>query len=52
MRPGIYEIRLRAVDRAGTARARTRAVSVRVRYVELSRERIEVVAGERFSVRV
>ena len=36
----------------GTARSRTRAVPVRVRYVELSRERIEVGAGKRFSVRV
>ena len=31
---------------------RTRAVPVLVRFVELSRERIEVVAGKRFSVRV
>ena len=31
---------------------RTRAVPVRVRFVELSRERVEVVAGKRFSVRV
>ena len=52
VRPGTYEIRLRAVDRAGNRSARTRAVPVRVRYVELSRERIEVAAGKRFSVRV
>jgi hypothetical protein len=52
VRPGTYEIRLRAVDRAGNRSARTRAVPVRVRYVELSRDRIEVVAGKRFSVRV
>jgi hypothetical protein len=51
VRPGTYEIRLRAVDRAGNRSARTRAVPVRVRYVELARERIEVVAGKRFSVR-
>ncbi len=50
--PGLYEIRLRAVDRAGNRSMRTRAVPVRVRFVELSRERIEVVAGKRFSVRV
>jgi len=50
--PGTYEIRLRAVDRAGNRSARTRAVPVRVRYVELSRSRIEVDAGKRFSVRV
>lgn len=52
VRPGTYEIRLRAVDRAGNRSARTRAVPVRVRYVELSRARMEVVAGKRFSVRV
>jgi hypothetical protein len=52
VRPGIYEIRLRAVDRAGNRSRRTRAFPVRVRYVELSRDRIEVTAGKRFSVRV
>jgi hypothetical protein len=52
VRPGLYEIRLRAVDRAGNRSVRTRAVPVRVRFVELSRERIEVGAGQRFSVRV
>lgn len=52
VRPGVYEIRLRAVDRAGNRSVRTRAVPVRVRFVELSRERIEVGAGKRFSVRV
>lgn len=52
VRPGIYEIRLRAVDRAGNRSLRTRAVPVRVRFVELSRNRIEVGAGKRFSVRV
>ncbi len=52
VRPGIYEIRLRAVDRAGNRSMRTRAVPVRVRFVELSRDRIKVVVGKRFSVRV
>jgi hypothetical protein len=50
--PGLYEIRLRATDRAGNRSMRTRAVPVRVRFVALSRDRIEVVAGKRFSVRV
>jgi FlgD Ig-like domain len=50
--PGTYEIRLRAVDRAGNRSMRTRAVPVRVRFVQLSREKIEAVAGKRFSVRV
>jgi hypothetical protein len=52
VRPGIYELRLRAVDRAGNRSRSTRAVPVRVRYVALARERIEVEAGKRFSVRV
>jgi len=51
-RPGVYEIRLRAIDRAGNRSTRTRAVAVRVRFVELSRDRIEVEAGRRFSVGV
>ena len=50
--PGLYELRLRSIDRAGNRSPRTRAVIVRVRYVQLSRERIEVVAGRRLSVRV
>jgi hypothetical protein len=52
VRPGTHEIRLRAVDRAGNRSVRTRAVPVRVRFVELSRDRIEVGVGKRFSVRV
>lgn len=52
VRPGVYELRLRAIDRAGNRSRRTRAVAVRVRFVALSRERIEVEAGRRFSVRV
>ena len=51
-RPGTYEIRLRAVDQAGNTSMRTRAVYVRVRYVELTRRRIEAAAGRRFRVRV
>jgi hypothetical protein len=50
--PGTYELRLRAVDRAGNRSPRTEAVPVRVRFIELSRERIEVVAGRRVKVRV
>lgn len=52
VRPGTYEIRLRAFDQAGNRSRRTRAVVVRVRYVELARDRVEVVAGRRFGVRV
>jgi len=50
--PGAYEIRLRAVDRAGNRSMRTRAVVVQLRFVALSRDHIEVAAGKRFSVRV
>lgn len=52
VRPGTYELRLRGVDRAKNLSSRTRAVEVRVRYVELVRDRIEVAAGRRFAVRV
>jgi FlgD Ig-like domain len=52
VRPRTYEIRLRAFDRAGNRSSTRRVVPVVVRYVELARERIEVVAGRRFSVRV
>ena len=52
VRPGTYEIRLRALDRAGNRSARTRAVKVRVRYVELARDRIEAAPGRPFAVGV
>lgn len=50
--PGTYGLRLRAADEAGNRSHRTRAVAVRVRFVELSRDSVEVPAGRRFSVRV
>jgi len=52
VRPGIYEIRLRAFDRAGNRSARTRAVPVRVRYIEFTQDRVDAVAGRRFSIGV
>ena len=52
VRPGTYEIRLRAFDRAGNRSSSRRIIPVVTRYIELARERIEVVAGRRFSVRV
>jgi hypothetical protein len=52
VRPGTYEIQLRAVDRAGNRSLSTRPIVIRVRFVELSRDRITVEAGRRFSVRV
>ncbi len=52
VRPGTYEIRLRAFDRAGNRSARTRAVPVRVRYVAFARDTVEAVAGRRFGIGV
>ena len=52
VRPGMYELRLRARDHAGNRGSTRRVVPVLVRFVTLSRERIEVEAGTRFSVRV
>jgi hypothetical protein len=51
-RPGTYELRLRTADEAGNQSHRTRAVAVRVRFVEISRDSVEVGASRRFSVRV
>jgi hypothetical protein len=48
----VYELRLRAADRAGNRGSTRRVVPVLVRFVTLSRERVEVEAGRRFSVRV
>jgi hypothetical protein len=52
VRAGKYGIRLRAFDRAGNRSSTKGVVSVVVRYVQLSRVRVEVVAARRFSVRV
>ena len=51
-RPGTYEIRLRAVDQAGNRSPRTRAVRVRVRYIEFVRDTANAVAGKRFGIGV
>jgi hypothetical protein len=52
VKPDLHEIRLRAFDRAGNRASSRRRITVRVRYVALARDRLEVVAGRRFSVRV
>ncbi len=52
VRPGTYELRLRAFDRAGNRSARTRAVTVLVRYVELVPDEVQAVAGRSFSAAV
>jgi hypothetical protein len=45
-------VRPRAFDQAGNRSRRTRAVSIRVRFIELRREKVRAVAGRRFSIRV
>jgi FlgD Ig-like domain len=52
VRPGTYEIRLRAFDRAGNRSSSRRVVPVVVRYIELARDHVEVVAGRRFGIGV
>jgi hypothetical protein len=52
VRPGIYEIRLRAIDRAGNRASSRRRVRVLVRFVALTRERVEVEPGQRFALGV
>ncbi|MDQ3086467.1 MAG: hypothetical protein M3Q67_06685, partial [Actinomycetota bacterium] len=41
-----------AFDRAGNRSSSRRIIPVVARYIELTRDRIEVIAGRRFSVRV
>ena len=52
VRTGTYVLRLAAQDPAGNDSIPVRAGTVRVRYVELARPRIEAKAGTRFGVRV
>jgi hypothetical protein len=52
VRPGEYEIRVRAFDFAGNRSARSRAITVRVRYVELARDTVEALPGRRFGIGV
>ena len=52
VRPGSYDIRLRAIDQAGNRSLVTREIPVRVRYVELAREHVAAVAGKRFKIGV
>lgn len=49
---GTYELRLRAFDRAGNRSKSTRAVPVRVQYIQFRKDRVRAVAGKRFSIRV
>ena len=50
--PGIHRLRLAAADRAGNVSTPGKPLVVLVRYVALSRARIDVTAGTRFGVRV
>ena len=49
---GTYVARLAALDPAGNVGARSKPISIVIRYVDLGRDRISVVAGARFGVRV
>lgn len=51
-RPGVYEIRLRAFDQAGNRASSRRQVRVLVRFIALTRDRVEVDAGARFAIGV
>ena len=52
LRAGPHRLRLRALDLAGNLSNPTRAVVVRIRYIELQRHLIHVKSGARFRVRV
>lgn len=52
LRPGTYPLQLVAFDPAGNRTERTAAVPVTIRYVALGRKRINVLAGNRFALRV
>lgn len=49
---GAYRLTLRAQDRAGNVSDPTRAVIVRIRFIEVPRKVVRVSAGQRFAFRV
>ena len=51
-KPGVYRLRLRAIDEAGNRGPATRPFIVRIRYIELSRHVIRTRAGGRITVPV
>jgi hypothetical protein len=51
-RPGVYRLRLGAIDEAGNAGPRTPVFTVRIRYIELSRRVVDVRTGRKIAVRV
>ena len=52
LRPGRYRVQIAAEDRAGNVSSRTRAGTIRVRYIELARNVVRARAGRRFGVGV
>jgi hypothetical protein len=52
LRPGLHRLRLRAIDVAGNLSNPTRAVVVRVRYIEVRPHVLRVHTGARFGFRV
>jgi FlgD Ig-like domain len=51
-KPGVYRLRLAAIDEAGNLGPRTRVFTVRIRYIDLSRHVIRARAGGKIVVRV
>ena len=51
-KPGVYRLRLRAIDQAGNRGPRTRVFTVQIRYIILGRQVIRARAGGRITVRV
>ncbi|HWH06007.1 MAG TPA: FlgD immunoglobulin-like domain containing protein [Gaiellaceae bacterium] len=49
---GLYDFQLAVHDPAGNVSVRTEPIPVRIRYVALGRERVEVRAGSVFAIRV
>jgi hypothetical protein len=52
LQPGLHRLRLRAIDAAGNLSNPTRAVVVRVRYIEVRPHLLRVHTGARFGFRV
>ena len=51
-KPGVYRLRLGAIDQAGNPGPRTRVFRVRIRYIELGRHVIRARVGGKIVVRV
>jgi hypothetical protein len=51
-RPGLYKLRLRAIDQAGNLGPATRTFTIRIRFIELEKKVIRARSGGRIRVRV